>query len=54
MNHSVGPRFAFIGTFMWFASYVVWMVSTAAKIWVPLSTFLFGADKTQTPGRWVA
>ncbi len=39
MNHSVGPRFAFIGTFMWFASYVVWMVSTAAKIWVPLSTF---------------
>ena len=48
MNNSVGPRFAFIGTFMWFASYVVWMVSTAAKIWVPLSTFLFGADKTQT------
>jgi amino acid transporter len=48
MNHSVGPRFAFIGTFMWFSSYVVWMVSTAAKIWVPFSTFLFGADKTQT------
>ncbi|MBX4334783.1 hypothetical protein K4G90_24110, partial [Mycobacterium tuberculosis] len=23
-------------------------MSTAAKIWVPLSTFLFGADKTQT------
>ncbi|MCS2156640.1 glutamate/gamma-aminobutyrate family transporter YjeM [Scandinavium sp. H11S7] len=48
MNNSVGPRYAFIGTFMWFSSYVVWMVSTAAKIWVPLSTFLFGADKTQT------
>ncbi|MBB1199146.1 glutamate/gamma-aminobutyrate family transporter YjeM [Enterobacteriaceae bacterium 89] len=48
MNHSVGPRFAFIGTFMWFSSYVVWMVSTAAKIWVPLSTFLFGTDQTQT------
>ncbi|WP_434660512.1 glutamate/gamma-aminobutyrate family transporter YjeM [Klebsiella sp. MISC125] len=48
MNHSVGPRFAFIGTFMWFSSYVVWMVSTAAKIWVPFSTFLFGADKTQS------
>lgn len=46
MNRSVGPRFAFIGTFMWFSSYVVWMVSTAAKIWVPFSTFLFGADKT--------
>lgn len=48
MNRSVGPRFAFIGTFMWFSSYVVWMVSTAAKIWVPFSTFLFGADKTQS------
>lgn len=35
MNHSVGPRFAFMGAFMWFSSYVVWMVSTAAKIWVP-------------------
>lgn len=48
MNHSVGPRFAFMGAFMWFSSYVVWMVSTAAKIWVPFSTFLFGADKTQS------
>lgn len=33
MNNSVGPRYAFIGTFMWFSSYVVWMVSTAAKVW---------------------
>lgn len=39
MNRSVGPRFAFIGTFMWFSSYVVWMVSTAAKIWVPFRPF---------------
>ncbi|EMM7218928.1 amino acid permease, partial [Enterobacter bugandensis] len=46
MNNSIGPRYAFIGTFMWFSSYVVWMVSTAAKVWVPFSTFLFGADKT--------
>ncbi|WES67994.1 glutamate/gamma-aminobutyrate family transporter YjeM [Superficieibacter sp. HKU1] len=48
MNHSVGPRYAFIGTFMWFSSYVVWMVSSAAKVWVPFSTFLFGTDRTQT------
>jgi Amino acid transporters len=47
MNNSVGPRFAFIGTFMWFSSYVVWMVSTAAKVWVPFSTFLYGSDQTQ-------
>ncbi|MCJ8087368.1 glutamate/gamma-aminobutyrate family transporter YjeM, partial [Staphylococcus aureus] len=31
----------------WFSSYVIWMVSTAAKIWVPFSTFVFGADMTQ-------
>lgn len=48
MNNSVGPRFAFMGTFMWFSSYVIWMVSTAAKVWVPFSTFLFGSDQTQT------
>lgn len=47
MNNSVGPRYAFIGTFMWFSSYVIWMVSLAAKIWVPFSTFVFGADMTQ-------
>ena len=47
MNNSVGPRYAFIGTFMWFSSYVIWMVSTSAKVWVPFSTFLFGSDMTQ-------
>ncbi len=53
MNHSVGPRFAFIGTFMWFASYVVWMVSTAAKIWVRSLLFCLARTKPR-PGRWVA
>ncbi|WP_208463376.1 glutamate/gamma-aminobutyrate family transporter YjeM [Escherichia coli] len=47
MNNSVGPRFAFIGTFMWFSSYIIWMVSTSAKVWVPFSTFLYGSDMTQ-------
>lgn len=47
MENSVGPRYAFIGTFMWFSSYVIWMVSTAAKVWVPFSTFIVGADMTQ-------
>ena len=26
MESSVGRKFAFIGTFMWFSSYIVWMV----------------------------
>lgn len=26
---------------------IIWMVSTVAKVWVPFSTFMFGADMTQ-------
>lgn len=48
MQRSVGRKFAFIGTFMWFASYIVWMVSVSSSIWVPLSNLIFGADETST------
>ncbi|WP_083485590.1 glutamate/gamma-aminobutyrate family transporter YjeM [Loigolactobacillus rennini] len=44
---SVGPRFAFIGTFMWFASYIIWMVSTSSKVWIPFTTTFAGSDQTQ-------
>jgi amino acid transporter len=47
MEKSVGSRFAFVGTFMWFASYVIWMVSESSTIWIPLSNALFGADTTE-------
>ncbi|MFV0557500.1 MAG: glutamate/gamma-aminobutyrate family transporter YjeM [Enterococcus sp.] len=47
---SVGPRFAFIGTFMWYASYVIWMVSTASKVWIPFTTAFAGSDQTQKLG----
>ena len=48
MENSVGRKFAFIGTFMWFTSYIVWMVSVSSSIWVPLSNLIFGVDKTST------
>ena len=48
MESSVGRKFAFIGTFMWFSSYIVWMVSVSSSIWVPLSNLIFGSDKTST------
>ncbi len=48
MEKSVGPRFAFIGTFMWYASYVVWMVDISSTIWIPLSNAIFGTDTTQS------
>lgn len=44
---SIGEKMAFIGTFIWLCSWVVWMVSTAAKVWIPMSAFFFGSDKTQ-------
>lgn len=46
MEKSVGPRFAFVGTFMWYASYVVWMVNICSTIWIPFSNAIFGTDTT--------
>ncbi|MEF9990494.1 MAG: glutamate/gamma-aminobutyrate family transporter YjeM [Romboutsia sp.] len=48
MEKSIGPKYAFVGTFMWYASYIIWMVNVASTIWVPLSNFISGADKTGT------
>ena len=36
MNRSVGEKYAFIVTFMWFASNIIWLVSVSSSIWVPL------------------
>lgn len=41
-------RVAFIGTFIWMSAWIVWMVSTASKVWIPLSTLISGSDQTQT------
>ena len=48
MNSAVGPRYAFIGTFMWYASYLVWQVNVSSSIWIPLSNAIFGEDRTGT------
>ena len=47
MEKSVGAKFAFIGTFMWYASYIVWMVNVASGVWVPISNAIFGKDTTK-------
>lgn len=49
MEKSVGAKYAFVATFMWYASYIVWMVNICSSIWVPLSNAIFGSDKT---GQW--
>ena len=46
MEKSVGPKYAFIGTFMWYTSYVLWMVNVSSGIWVPVSNLIFGEDCT--------
>lgn len=48
MEKSVGPKYAFVGTFMWYASYMIWMVSVSSSIWIPLSNAVAGADVTST------
>lgn len=48
MKRSVGAKYAFIGTFMWYASYIIWMVNVGSAIWVVLSTAIFGRDLTGT------
>ncbi|WP_326717475.1 glutamate/gamma-aminobutyrate family transporter YjeM [Vagococcus jeotgali] len=49
MEKSVGAKYAFIGTFMWYTSYIIWMVSVAPKIFITLSTTVSGSDHT---GMW--
>ncbi|MEG0842980.1 MAG: glutamate/gamma-aminobutyrate family transporter YjeM [Romboutsia sp.] len=48
MEKSIGPKYAFIGTFMWYASYLIWMVSVSSSIWIPLSNAVMGSDVTGT------
>lgn len=50
MEKSVGPRYAFVGIFMWYSSYVIWMVNVASGIWIPLSNLIFGHDTTSQWG----
>ncbi len=47
MEKSVSPRYAFVGIFMWYSSYLIWMVNICSSIWIPLSNFIFGEDRTQ-------
>ncbi|WP_413628151.1 glutamate/gamma-aminobutyrate family transporter YjeM [Fructilactobacillus vespulae] len=47
MSESVNPKFAFVGIVMWYTSFISWMLNTSSIIWIPISTAIFGVDKTQ-------
>jgi amino acid transporter len=48
MEKSVNPKYAFVGTFMWYTSTVIWMVNVSSGIWVTLSNAIYGTDTTST------
>jgi len=48
MEKSVGAKYAFMGTFMWYVSYIIWMVNVSSGLWIPISNAIFGKDTTQT------
>ncbi|USS85313.1 glutamate/gamma-aminobutyrate family transporter YjeM [Fructilactobacillus myrtifloralis] len=48
LKNSIGERLAFIGTFIWLAAWIIWMISVASKVWIPVSNIFFGSDKTTT------
>lgn len=48
MAKSVGPKYAFIVTFMWYSSNLIWLVSNSSSIWIPFSNLLYGKDTTNS------
>ena len=44
---SVGQKQAFIGTFVWLANWVLWLVASASRLWISISALIFGKDTTQ-------
>lgn len=51
MEKSVGPKFAFVGTFMWYAAYVIWMFATSSGLMVPINALTFGGIAIPKP--WI-
>ncbi len=46
MEKSVNTKYAFVATFMWYTSYVIWLVNISSGIMVPVSNAIFGQDTT--------
>lgn len=46
MQICVNTKYAFVATFMWYTSYVIWLVNIASGIMIPISNAIFGTDTT--------
>ncbi len=42
LMESSGGKYAFMVTFMWYASYIVWMVNVGSGGWIVLSNAILG------------
>ncbi|MDR2977667.1 MAG: glutamate/gamma-aminobutyrate family transporter YjeM [Streptococcaceae bacterium] len=54
MEEAVNPTFAFIGTFMWYASYIIWMVTVSSKILLPIVNLIFGNSNNMPDILWIS
>lgn len=48
LKGSVSEKAAFVGTFIWLAAWVIWLVSSTQFFLVSVSTTIFGHDTTQS------
>lgn len=48
MGRSVGDKYAFIGTFMWYTSYLIWFVNICSGMILRISMVIFGKNTTGT------
>ncbi|GAK30375.1 APC family transporter [Weissella oryzae SG25] len=48
MEAGIGARWAFVATFIVIASWIIWMINVSQKVWITISTLLFGSDTTET------
>lgn len=48
MQRSMNEKYAFIATFMWYIAQLMWLITTSAILWIPISDAIFGADTTAT------
>jgi len=48
MEICVNTKYAFLVTFMWYASYVIWLVMITTTLMIPVSNAIFGTDTTST------
>lgn len=48
LKDAIGEKWAFIGSFIWLSSWIIWLLTISSKVFIPFSSLIFGQDMTQT------